>query len=409
MNNKINFEEYLQRYSKGILSEQEKLQLEEALGEPQNVEKLHALMSEAYSTETAGEFNYDRKKIDSMIQNILKRASSSTLTSIQNTQSHDNTFHSGIPVSSITNVPHISPGKRTFWPLIRYAAAAVFLCGIGLYILNYTLSQKQSNQPLVSEQKKTLVNEGAGANKAVLTLSNGQQVLLAGDGQQSITDKGAKIDNKDGTLSYGTSNVTALNTMTTPRGSQYKLVLQDGTKVWLNATSSITYPTSFAGNTREVSITGEAYFEVTKNALKPFIVKTYKDEIRVKGTSFNVNSYTDETDVKVSLLEGLVQIDKTLLKPGNTYMAGKVQPADMEKELAWKNGIFNFDHVKIKDAMRQISRWYDVDIRYEGNRKELVLGGEIGRNLSLQEVLNGLQDKDISFKLDGKTLTVSQQ
>jgi ferric-dicitrate binding protein FerR (iron transport regulator) len=196
--------------------------------------------------------------------------------------------------------------------------------------------------------------------------------------------------------------------METPKGGQYKLALSDGTIVWLNAASSITYPTSFPGKSRVVSITGEAYFEVAKNASKPFTVKTYKDEITVKGTSFNVNSYPDEPGIKTSLLEGLVEINQALLKPGNAYISGKIIKADLGKELAWKNGVFNFHHVKLADAMRQIARWYNVDVRYEGNVGEIELGGEIGRNLTLKQLLNGLQDKDIHFSLEDRLLTVSQ-
>ena len=239
----------------------------------------------------------------------------------------------------------------------------------------------------------------------MLTLSSGK-IELHASGDQIITDEGIAIHNNDGSLVYDKSDVVAYNTMTTPRGGQYKLQLPDGTIVWLNASSSITYPTAFPGNTRVVSITGEAYFEVAKNPRKPFTVKTYKDEITVKGTSFNVNSYTDEPGIKTSLLEGLVQINGMLLKPGNAYMEGKIAPTNLDRDLAWKNGVFNFNQVALKEAMKQIARWYDVELQYEGSVGDLLLGGEIGRNLTLQQVLSGLEDKDIHFRLEGKMLTM---
>jgi ferric-dicitrate binding protein FerR (iron transport regulator) len=195
--------------------------------------------------------------------------------------------------------------------------------------------------------------------------------------------------------------------MTSPRGGQYKLILPDGTKVWLNAASSITYPTIFAEDRRVVSITGEVYFEVTKNARKPFTVRTYSDEITVLGTSFNVNSYTDEAMVKTSLLEGSVRINKQVLKPGEAYINGKIMSTSLEQDLAWKNGFFSFNKADLPTVMRQLSRWYNVDVKYEGVIPKRAYSGEIERSLTLRQVLEVLSQTRIKYKIEqGNVITI---
>lgn len=380
----------------------------EALNDPENVNKLSEIVAGINNPATGEDFVYNEEKVDKMIRSILESSSPTAFGQVENEAPATGT---AIIVPFESN--NYTTGKRSKmrWPAtswLRYAAVAVLFAGAGFF---YYYNQR--NVPSRSAISKAQAQEGResdmppGANKAVLTLSNGKTIALDENGRQVITDGDIAIQNNNGSLTYSKSDVVAYNTMTTPRGGQYKLKLPDGTVVWLNASSSITYPTAFPGSTRVVSITGEAYFEVAKNPAKPFTVKTYKDEITVKGTSFNINSYTDEPGIKTSLLEGLVEINHaTLLKPGYAYTGNKIVPADLDKELAWKNGVFNFHHVKLRDAMRQIARWYDVDIRYEDSAVDIELGGEIGRNLTLQQLLNGLQDKDTHFRLEGKVLTV---
>ncbi len=178
--------------------------------------------------------------------------------------------------------------------------------------------------------------------------------------------------------------------------------------MWLNAASSITYPTAFVNNIREVTITGEAYFEVKKNLSKPFIVKTPKEDITVLGTSFNVNAYPDEAFVKTSLLDGSVRIGNNVLKPGEGYLNGNIITTNVDQDVAWKNGVFDFQRKKLPEVMRQIARWYDVDIRYEGSVPDITFGGQMGRSLTLAKVLRGLEGiDDVHFRLEGKTLTVA--
>ncbi|MBL7737365.1 MAG: FecR family protein [Chitinophagaceae bacterium] len=289
----------------------------------------------------------------------------------------------------------------------KYAAAAVALMCLGAYFYFKQPALQKAPSPL--EMPVSQEDRLPGANKATLTLSNGKKIELSAKPLQTIVDEGLVIHNDGSVLSYAESAVVVYNTMRTLNGGQYKLKLADGTKVWLNAASSITYPTSFQGNTREVSITGEAYFEVARDSARPFKVKTYMEEVTVLGTAFNVNSYRDEKNVKISLLHGAVRINNARLEPGESYINGKIGPANLSQDLAWKNGVFNFHQVKLPDAMRQIARWYDVDIHYKGNVESIELGGEIGRDLTLKQLLSGLQDTDVQFDLQGRVLTVSGQ
>ncbi len=143
--------------------------------------------------------------------------------------------------------------------------------------------------------------------------------------------------------------------------------------MWLNAASSITFPTAFREKQREVKITGEVYFEVTKNSSKPFIVKTFKDEIKVLGTTFNINSYMEEGYIKTTLLEGAIEINKQILKPGQAYRNGQIVKTDVEQDIARKNGYFNFNGTDLASAMRQIGRWYNIDVNYEGKNSGQLL------------------------------------
>lgn len=393
----------LQQYLSGELTAAEQTQLLNSLNDKENIQKLSKWI-EAYSDPDEEKRNsYDGEKIDKMIRDILERSAADHYWETE-------------PGLAGASVMYAEPGddpvgnhkKRlrsvSLW--FRYAAAAVVL-GVGLFFyVQYkkNITDSPGTEPLVQTEEETDVLPGS--NKAILTLSDGQQVALNESGGQVISDGKLNIQNNNGSLAYSKSDVAVYNTMTTPRGGQFKLQLADGTTVWLNAESSITYPTSFPGSTREVTMTGEVYFEVAKNPSKPFTVKTYKDEITVKGTSFNVNSYKEESGVKTSLVEGLVVVNGTELRPGNAYEGGKIFTTDLSKDLAWKNGIFNFHSVKLPEAMRQIARWYDIEVQFEDNIKDIELGGEIGRNLNLQQLLNGLQDKDLHFRLEGKVLTV---
>jgi ferric-dicitrate binding protein FerR (iron transport regulator) len=194
------------------------------------------------------------------------------------------------------------------------------------------------------------------------------------------------------------------NTVTTSKGSQYQIILSDGTRVWLNALSSIRFPTAFTKGTREVQVSGEAYLEVTKNSKQPFFVKTAGPEVQVLGTSFNISAYEAES-AKTSLLEGSIKVDKQLLLPGQAYKNGQVINTNIEQDIAWKNGIFNLNELLLKEAMNQLARWYNIEIVYDGVLPPFNFYGEMGRDLSLNEmikILNNLGMGNVQFKLTGE-------
>jgi len=299
------------------------------------------------------------------------------------------------------------------------AAAVVFLALAAYWFIDLQLSGKEAR----IEAKRRLDEVMPGHNGAVLTLSNGQQVVLdsAGNGEL-VTDANVGILKKDGEIVYtGRSEEVVYNTVSTDKGRQWRLTLPDGTRVWLNAASSITYPLSFRGNERLVTMTGEAYFEVVHNAAQPFKVKAGDRVIEDIGTSFNVNAYADEKLLTATLLEGSVSI-RTPETPEHVIMSGngkqaQINPsgriavrsdADTEDVMAWKNGMFSFNQSDIEGIMRQISRWYDLDILYTGTRSKETFSGMVSRSSNLSQVLKIMEQASIRFRLEGKTLVVIQ-
>jgi transmembrane sensor len=309
----------------------------------------------------------------------------------------------------------------------RWMAAAAILIVIGTVIFLSIDRQSKGSEPVVVA-KPTVNDVLPGGNKATLRLSDGQVINLDSAANGSLATQGnAKIVKQaDGQIIYTMEGKAATevmyNTMSTPPGGQFRLKLPDGTDVWLNAASSITYPAAFTGKDRTVTITGEAYFEVATLQLRsgqkmPFKVKINgSTEVEVLGTHFNVNAYADEPDIKTTLLEGSVKVSKDLasviLKPGEqTSVSQRSQPSqpiavETDLVMAWKNGLFNFNKVSLQDVMKQIARWYDVEIVYQGEIKPKKFGGEIQRDLNLSEVLEGLKETGIHFRIEGKKLIV---
>jgi transmembrane sensor len=343
---------------------------------------------------------------------------------------------------------------------IRYAAAIIVILGIGGYL--YINNQEEKPSVTTTTNPVPVQNDVApGGNRATLTLADGGKIILdtAKSGQLAREQNAIITKTVDGKIVYNADEKPGdrilYNTMATPRGGQYQLTLPDGSQVWLNAESSITYPTTFAAAERErrVTITGEAYFEVAKNKAKPFIVTISPAgggvrrpepqlspagggvreanggglEIEVLGTHFNVNAYKEEATINTTLLEGSVRVSLSALrsplsnsvhtsltlKPGQQgqYNPRKenlslaVHP-DVEQVVAWKNGVFNFNGASVEAAMRQMARWYDIEIVYDNEIPQGKFGGEMGRNLTLQQVLKGLEGVSAHFRLEGKKLHV---
>jgi len=311
-------------------------------------------------------------------------------------------------------------GYRFWW-----SVAALL---VGLLVSFYFYQQRAGLAPAHSGQ--TLANDRApGGNIATLTLSDGSTIALDTVHNGTLAQQGttsiAKLGN--GQLAYKQLHekpgTVLFNTLTTPRGGQYRLVLPDGTGVWLNAASSITYPTAFAGTDRKVSITGEAYFEVTKDAAMPFVVAIVAPaggrdglQVEVLGTSFNVNAYSDEDAVRTTLLEGSVRLVSprrgTLLVPGQQGQLHRdgdllvVSDVDTDETMAWKEGRFSFENADIATVMRQIARWYDVDVVFEGKIAAERFTGEIPRSSKLAEVFKILELSNVHCRIDNRKVTV---
>lgn len=307
------------------------------------------------------------------------------------------------------------------------AIAAVFVMVSSLSLLFF--NQENTKQQVVAVKTKPVKNTIVpGSNNAILTLSNGNQISLNDKENGVLASQSGVIitKNKDGQLQYQikADAPAGINTISTPRGGQYQLILVDGTKVWLNAASSITFPTQFNGSERKVEIIGEAYFEVAKNANKPFKVKSKNQIIEVLGTHFNVNTYDDEVADKTTLLEGSVSISKVtngkvqttgskILKPGQQASVSVNQSqitvalADEDEAVAWKNGYFKFNKADIQSIMRQVSRWYNVDVEYKGEMNQDLFVGKINRSEHVEEVLSILERSKINVAIKGRTIIIS--
>lgn len=310
-----------------------------------------------------------------------------------------------------------------------FAASVILMIGAGSYFFFLYKAKKQTE--IVSAPVPHDVAPPA-ANRAMITLANGQKVFLDSVANGSIAVQGniKVVKDADGKLSYqaaapaeGEEQEEIYNTLYNPRGSKViDIALADGSHVWLNAGSTLTYPVAFIGKERKVSITGEAYFEVTRDAAKPFIVDRGEMSIQVLGTHFNVNAYEDEADIRVTLLEGSVKVSgirhtvSSIIKPGEQAIFSQTKDGEhikvtedvnVEEVVAWTNGMFHFGGVPVAYIMRQIQRWYDVDVEYRGDISSVYLSGIISRKKNLSDLLRALEATGkIIFKLEGRKVIV---
>lgn len=291
---------------------------------------------------------------------------------------------------------------------IQVAASILLFLTIGLFFIN-----KSKKEPEKFQAENYDLTPGG--NKATLTLADGSKIDLADKKNGTLkAQPGSQVIKQNEQLTYRTTTgrtVTAItyNTLTTPRGGQYKVTLADGTKVWLNAASSLKYPTAFTGAERVVELSGEAYFEVVHNSKQPFKVKTAGQIVQDIGTQFNVNSYPDEEAAATTLVEGSVKIynggRQTLIAPGQQYVQKNgisevKNDIDIDEVTAWKNGMFQFNNADIKTIMRQISRWYNVDVEYSGQVPGYTYHGRISRNSNASAVLKILELSGIDFTIE---------
>jgi transmembrane sensor len=310
--------------------------------------------------------------------------------------------------------------KRT----VFRAAAAILFIMFGIWSWYYYQNEGQK-ETAITEKNIPLKNDILpGSNKAILTLADGSIILLDSARNGLLAQQSGTQVLKTGTgqLAYNTSKdkpaEILYNSISTPRGGQYQLTLPDGSQVWLNAASYIRFPVAFAGKERKVEITGEAYFEVIKNKNLPFRVTANDVVVEVMGTHFNINAYNDAATLNTTLLEGSVKVIKgnsiKVLTPGQQAQVNAGGEITLKKEVnidevvAWKNGWFNFDRADLRNIMSQISRWYDVNVIYEGKMNEIHLSGVVSRNNKVSEVLKMMENAGIKFRIEGKTITVIQ-
>jgi ferric-dicitrate binding protein FerR (iron transport regulator) len=305
------------------------------------------------------------------------------------------------------------PQRRKTLSVSSILIAASFILVIGFGVI-YLITQKNKSPRVSAPVTVQNFDPLPGRNQATLTLGNGKKIVLDSAAPTSL--EGGLIKIEEGTVTYTgrPSDFPSENWLTIPRGGQYKLVLPDGTRVWLNAESSLRYPTAFSGTERRVVLTGEAYFEVTKNKEKPFIVDAHEMQIRVLGTQFNVNSYGDENSFTTTLVEGSVQITSgqasKKLKPGEqakvTSQRIDVASINTKEATAWKDGEFVFRNTPVNAVMKQLARWYDLNVEYR-DPVDKHLNATIKRDVPLSRVLHYLeQTGDVHFKMEGKKLIV---
>lgn len=332
-----------------------------------------------------------------------------------------------LPVPAVKKQPAVRRVPQRMW-LAAAVLGAALLTGGGMYLLQHRPAFKQ--QPAVSHTAAPQPDIAPGGDNALLTLADGSVITLdsAGTGSLSVQGNTTVVKQAGGKLAYqvtgaGPQQTVQYNLLTTPRGGKYQVLLPDGTSVVLNAASSLRFPTAFAGKSREVELSGEAYFEVAENAAQPFRVKLRPEEgargervVEVLGTSFNIMAYRDEPFIKATLLTGAVKVTGegavAMLKPGQQAVMGKaaagisVAKASIEEAIAWKNNEFYFNNTNIYSIMRQISRWYNVDVRFEDSL-HVFLNGNIRKNVNASQVFKMLElTGEVRFKTEGREVIV---
>ena len=343
-----------------------------------------------------------------------------------------NKIHSAIAKDAGPPQAPIVPLYHRLWFRISAAAAVMLFISIAAF---YFLHQRNDSITAQTQNAAQQIKDiPPGTNNAILTLDNGTRIVLDSAADGTLAQQGnIKVLKMNGQIAYdkaGNADLQAApiyNTITTARGNQYMVVLADGTKVWLNAASSIRFPFYFKGNERRVVITGEAYFEVAKDITRPFRVEFNnqsgeKGEIEVLGTHFNVNAYPDEEDIKTTLLEGSVKVSKgnerVLIVPGEQVCVSSNPPSGsksitlkkdvvLSQVVAWKDGFFVFDNSDIKMIMRQVARWYDVEVIFEGNMLPESFTGKVSRNVPLSKFLKMLELNEVHVKTEGRKIIIT--
>lgn len=393
------------------------------------IKRLNVQLSEAENAELQDWINQseeNRKAIEDFLDEKKLRAGISHL--YKTRERIWKRLHAAIPEKKTIPVRRL---------LLRYSAAAAIIVML-VSLSYYFISRRTLIAPAITVtdtvQHKAAYDADPGGDRAVLTLADGSKIILDSAADGTLVQQGTirVIKSDHGQLAYepGSSTQTLpgtmiYNTLATPRGGQYRLQLPDGSKVWLNAVSSLRYPVSFTGKERSVQLSGEAYFEVAKNAAKPFKVAILslsgneQGEVEVLGTHFNINAYGDEPVIKTTLLEGVVKVSangsripepQTLLPGQQAQISNNelsvFQQVDVQLAVAWKDGLFQLTSADIGTIMRQIARWYDVEITYEGSIPSGHITGKVSRSMQLSNVVKVLELSGIHCRLENKKLVV---
>ncbi len=380
----LRFEELYQKYLDGDILETERRELFQLLHDADD-ERLGQLADSYLQEKEPAELNHLQEDIDRVLLQIKPLI--------------------GMDVEVVAKPTRI----RT---LLRRVGAVAALLIMGILVQQlYQLS----NRPVQDVKVAYDEDIAPGGNKAMLTLSDGTSIQLAEDKQELQANK-SMFTYEDGTALGAVSAEAKIATLHTPRGGQYRVILPDGTKVVLNAASSLTYPLHFEGGFRKVNVEGEAYFEVAKDKQRPFIVASRMQEITVTGTQFNVNNYSDEPTVATTLIEGQVKIKDsgsnrtTVLKPGEQAVSNDkgmaIESVDPSRFIAWKDDYFVFESMPLSDILRQLSRWYDVEIDYSQVPQEK-LSARIKRDKNISAVLNAIaKTSGINFYVKERRIMV---
>ena len=331
---------------------------------------------------------------------------------------------------SSQEIPEAAPAKLYRLRHWKWAAAAVVIIAAAVWLR--LMSGADHNSQMAKNETAAAIEPIQ--QSVVLTLSDGRTIQLDSAANGKLADEGATqvMKTANGELSYqvtdnklAAAQETLFNSMSTPPGTQYHFTLPDGTRVWMNAASSISFPTAFTGKQRLVKIKGEVYFEAYQNKEQPFLVNVNdRGLVEVLGTSFNINAYNNEQAIKTTLLEGSLLVgnwlesdrakDQVKLKPGEQALQKEnnvpvvLKDVDKEKVMAWKTGIFNFNNASLQEVMRELARWYDIEVVYEKGVPELEFVGNISRKLTLQQVLNGVQGTGFKFRIEaGRKLVIT--
>lgn len=390
--NKSLFTELLEQYLAGSISPEGKAQLKKLLDQPAYLDELKSLMEESFHNDAF--LSEEDPHIKKIIQQNLQQKITETR-----------------PLFN-------RPSKLFYLRRLMVAAAVLGIIGISALLFIFHPPARQKEVAAVSKRSDVAPPK---SSVATITLADGSRIALDSltNGIIASQRNVNVIKLSDGQIAYkGNSSETVYNTLFNPRGSTVvTLTLSDGTKVWLNNESSLRYPVAFAGKEREVEITGEAYFEVFHDRSKPFTVVINGAKVEVLGTHFNINSYPDAASINTTLLEGSIKVSRNgttrLIKPGDqaqVYQNGAIDiksNVDLKGVMAWKNGYFQFDGVSTETIMKQISRWYDVDIVYAGDVKNELFAGSLPRSANVSEVLSLLEmTKTVRFSLEEKKIVV---